>query len=44
MTVSFVTPGQGKVISAGPMTLRILEDGARTEHRLGLVEISIHPG
>lgn len=44
MTISIVAPGQGELISAGPMTLRVLEDGSSTEHRLGLVEISIPPG
>ena len=44
MTISIVAPGQGELIHAGPMTLRVLEDGTSTEHRLGLVEITIPPG
>ena len=44
MTISVVAPGQGETLAAGPMTLRVLEDGTSTEHRLGLVEITIPPG
>ncbi|MCA1648151.1 MAG: cupin domain-containing protein [Chloroflexi bacterium] len=43
MTISVVDYHAGEVIQAGPMTLRILEDGTHTEHRLGLVEITIPP-
>jgi quercetin dioxygenase-like cupin family protein len=44
MTISVVTHGQGQSLAAGHMTLRVLEDGQLTEHRLGLVEITIPPG
>lgn len=43
MTISLMMPGEGELISAGPMTLRILEDGGRTGHRIGVVEISMPP-
>ncbi len=42
--ISVVTPGQGETLAAGPMTLRILENGKLTGHRLGLVEITVPPG
>lgn len=44
MTVSIVTRGQGQTLTAGPMTLRVLEGGQLTDHRLGLVEVTIPPG
>ena len=43
MTIEVVDRSAGEVIRAGPMTLRILEDGTHTDHRLGLVEITIPP-
>jgi len=43
MTIEVVDRSAGEVIKAGPMTLRILEDGTHTAHRLGLVEITIPP-
>ena len=43
MSIEVVDRTQGEVIQAGPMRLRILEDGQHTDHRLGLVEITIPP-
>ena len=43
MSIEVVDRTQGEVIQAGPMRLRILEDGQHTNHRLGLVEVIIPP-
>jgi pimeloyl-ACP methyl ester carboxylesterase/quercetin dioxygenase-like cupin family protein len=42
-TISLVPPGQGELILAGPIRLRILEDGSTTSHRLGIAELTIAP-
>jgi pimeloyl-ACP methyl ester carboxylesterase/quercetin dioxygenase-like cupin family protein len=41
--VSIVQSGEGERVLAGPVHLRILEDGSTTSHRLGIVEITIAP-
>lgn len=41
--VSIVGPGEGEVALSGPTRMRILEDGSRTSHRLGVGEITIAP-
>jgi quercetin dioxygenase-like cupin family protein len=41
--VSVVTPADGEVIQLGPTQMRILEDGATTDHRLGVGEITLPP-
>jgi quercetin dioxygenase-like cupin family protein len=41
--VSVVGPGQGEPVLAGPVQLRILEDGSHTSRRLAIVEITIAP-
>jgi len=41
--VSIVLPGQGELALAGPIRLRILEDGSTTSHRLGIAELTIAP-
>src|SRR5262249_39268627 len=41
--INVVDPDQGEVIAAGPITLRVLEDGSHTDHRLGLVELTLAP-
>jgi mannose-6-phosphate isomerase-like protein (cupin superfamily) len=33
----------GETIAAGALTIRILEDGSSTDHRLGVVEVTIPP-
>jgi mannose-6-phosphate isomerase-like protein (cupin superfamily) len=44
MRVEVVERGAAEIIAAGPVTIRILEDGTHTDHRLGLVELTIAPG
>jgi mannose-6-phosphate isomerase-like protein (cupin superfamily) len=44
MSVHLVTPDAAEVINVGPETIRVLEDGSHTGHRLGLVECSLPPG
>ncbi|MFI9271351.1 cupin domain-containing protein [Kitasatospora sp. NPDC052896] len=41
--VSIVAPGGGEIVRLGPMTMRILEDGSTTGHRLGIGEITVAP-
>ena len=41
--VSIVSPTGGELIVLGPATVRILEDGATTAHRLGIGEITLAP-
>jgi mannose-6-phosphate isomerase-like protein (cupin superfamily) len=41
--VSIVGPDGGELIALGPATIRILEDGATTAHRLGIGEITLAP-
>jgi pimeloyl-ACP methyl ester carboxylesterase/mannose-6-phosphate isomerase-like protein (cupin superfamily) len=36
-------PADGEVALSGPITLRIMEDGSTTSHRLGLAEIVLAP-
>jgi mannose-6-phosphate isomerase-like protein (cupin superfamily) len=44
MSVHVVTPDTAEVITVGSITVRLLEDGSHTGHRLGLVECSLPPG
>jgi mannose-6-phosphate isomerase-like protein (cupin superfamily) len=41
--VSIVGPDGGEALRLGPITLRILEDGTTTDHRLGVCEITLAP-
>jgi mannose-6-phosphate isomerase-like protein (cupin superfamily) len=41
--VSLVGPADGETALAGPVRLRIMEDGSTTQHRLGIAEITIAP-
>ena len=44
MTKASITgPDGGDVIRLGPTTMRILEDGSTTGHRLGVGEITVAP-
>ena len=43
MSINVVSLAAGETIAAGPMTIRVLEDGSHTDHRLGLVEVTIPP-
>src|SRR5271169_4467109 len=40
---SIVGPDGGEVVRLGPSTVRILEDGSTTGHRLGIGEITVAP-
>jgi mannose-6-phosphate isomerase-like protein (cupin superfamily) len=40
---SIVGPDGGEVVRLGPATVRILEDGSTTGHRLGIAEITVAP-
>ena len=42
-SVSLVRPGDGELIQLGPITMRIIEDGSTTGHRLGIGEITVPP-
>ena len=39
-----IRPGEGEMAGGGPIRIRIIEDGSHTEHRLGLVEVTVPPG
>jgi mannose-6-phosphate isomerase-like protein (cupin superfamily) len=41
--VAVTGPEAGEAIQIGPTRVRILEDGTRTEHRLGMAEITLPP-
>ncbi|MBR7836827.1 cupin domain-containing protein [Actinospica durhamensis] len=41
--VSVVGPDEGESIQLGRTTMRILEDGSHTDHRLGMGEITLAP-
>jgi len=41
--VSIILPDGGETVHLGPTTMRILEDGSTTGHRLGLGEITVAP-
>lgn len=41
--VSMVGPTGGEVVHLGSTTMRILEDGGTTDHRLGIGEITVAP-
>ncbi len=44
MTKASITgPGGGEIVHLGPTTMRILEDGSTTGHRLGVGEITVAP-
>ena len=40
---SIVGPRDGEVVHLGPITMRIMEDGSTTGHRLGIGEITLAP-
>jgi len=47
VTVLLATPETAEVINLDPLmaeTIRILEDGSHTGHRVGLIEVSLPPG
>jgi quercetin dioxygenase-like cupin family protein len=41
--VSVATPADGEVINLGPATIRIMEDGGTTAHRIGIAEVTLAP-
>jgi mannose-6-phosphate isomerase-like protein (cupin superfamily) len=43
MSITIVSAGEGELVSAGLLRIRILEDGGHTHHRLGMVEVTIPP-
>jgi mannose-6-phosphate isomerase-like protein (cupin superfamily) len=43
VSIEVVDVTGGEVLAAGPMTIRVIEDGSHTEHRLGIVEVTIPP-
>lgn len=43
MSIFVVGPGGGEPSGGGPIRCRIIEDGSRTQHRLGLVESIVPP-
>jgi mannose-6-phosphate isomerase-like protein (cupin superfamily) len=40
---SIVGPNDGEIVRLGPATVRIIEDGSTTGHRLGIGEITLAP-
>ena len=43
MSIQVVGLADGEALRAGPMGVRVLEDGGNTAHRLGIVEITMPP-
>jgi len=43
-TVNITAAGTGDAIQLGPIRMRVLEDGSRTDNRIGAVEIIVPPG
>jgi mannose-6-phosphate isomerase-like protein (cupin superfamily) len=41
--ISIVGPADGETALSGPATVRIIEDGGTTSHRLGMAEIVLAP-
>ncbi len=41
--VSVAGPTDGEVIDLGPATIRIMEDGGTTAHRIGIAEVTLAP-
>jgi mannose-6-phosphate isomerase-like protein (cupin superfamily) len=41
--ITIVGPADGETALSGPATVRIIEDGSTTSHRLGMVEIVLAP-
>ena len=39
--ISIVGPADGETALSGPATVRIIEDGSTTSHRLGMAEIAL---
>ncbi len=44
MGIYVVRPGEGEMTGGGPIRVRVIEDGSHTQHRLGLVEVTVPPG
>ena len=42
--VNITAAGTGDAIQLGPIRMRVLEDGSRTDNRIGAVEIIVPPG
>jgi mannose-6-phosphate isomerase-like protein (cupin superfamily) len=42
--VNITAAGTGEAIQIGPIRMRVLEDGSRTDNRIGAVEIIVPPG
>ena len=43
MTIAIIDLTDGEALRAGPMAIRVLEDGTNTDHRLGIIEVTIPP-
>ncbi|KAH8805731.1 RmlC-like cupin domain-containing protein [Xylogone sp. PMI_703] len=41
--INYVTATTGEIISLGPVKLRVMEDGSRTDNRISTVELIIPP-
>jgi len=44
MSIHVIGPDDGEQSGGGPIRCRIIEDGSRTQHRLGLIEAVVPPG
>jgi mannose-6-phosphate isomerase-like protein (cupin superfamily) len=42
--IHVVGPNDGEQTGGGPIRCRIIEDGSRTGHRLGIIEVAVPPG
>ena len=44
MDIRVIFPAEGEMSGGGPIRARIVKDGSHTEHRLGIIEVTLLPG
>jgi mannose-6-phosphate isomerase-like protein (cupin superfamily) len=44
MGIQVISPGKGEQAGGGPIRARIIEDGTHTDHRLGLIDVTVPAG
>jgi quercetin dioxygenase-like cupin family protein len=44
MGIRVIRPDDGEMAGGGPIRARIIEDGSNTDHRMGLIGVTVPPG